>query len=279
MKISCISPHLRSHLQRIALASLCAFGLMLPSAHAESVGTVWYILIENRNFTESETSGGAQIYGNPAAPYINSLITPGNPNAAQVSYCAAYHNVLAVFDGSGPSIHPSEPNYVWMEAGSNLSKLDDNDPYGSGQSVTQIHNFLEANPSYSGQNLSGLLQAAGISWRAYSEETNQLNTGGTNANLGRHSDSDPGPGIGMDGAAGELQRDQRGLREPLQREQPVELRLQAHGFPVLRRHQRDLEPDGRPTRAPFPRTRRRSTIRRSRTWWPTWRRGPARSTT
>lgn len=71
-----------------------------------------------------------------------------------------------------------------MESGSNLSKLDDNDPYGSGQSVTQIHNFLVANPEYSGQNLTGLLQAAGISWRAYSEGTNQLNTTGTNANLG-----------------------------------------------------------------------------------------------
>jgi hypothetical protein len=184
MKIACFSPRLRSHLQRFASASICAVGMMMTSAHAQSVGTVWYILLENRNFTESETSGGAQIYGNPAAPYINSLITPGNPNAAQVSYCAAYHNVLSVYDNSGPSIHPSEPNYVWMENGSNLSKLDDNDPYGSGQSVTQIHNFEVANPSYSTQNLSGLLQAAGINWRSYTEESNQLNTGGTNANLG-----------------------------------------------------------------------------------------------
>jgi hypothetical protein len=193
MKIACFSPRLGSHLLKFASASICALGLMMASAHAQSVGTVWYILIENRNFTESETSGGAQIYGNPAAPYINSLITPGNPHAAQVSYCSAYHNVLSVYDGSGPSIHPSEPNYVWMESGSNLSKLDDNDPYGSGQSVTQIHNFEVANPSYSGQNLCGLLQAAGISWRAYSEETNQLNTSSTNANLGGTPTETPAP--------------------------------------------------------------------------------------
>jgi hypothetical protein len=176
----------RRSLSRFAALAACASGLALNSVHAQSVqriGTVWYILIENRNFTESETSGGAQIYGNPAAPYLNSLITPGNPNAAQVSYCAAYHNAIAVYDGSGPSIHPSEPQYVWMEAGSNLSKLDDNDPFGSGASVTQIHNFLVANPSYSGQNLSGLIQAAGLTWRAYSEGTNELNSTGTNANL------------------------------------------------------------------------------------------------
>jgi phosphatidylinositol-3-phosphatase len=169
---------------RFAAAFACALALMPAAAHAQSVGTVWYILIENRDFTNNETSGGQEIYGSPAAPYINSLITPGNPNAAQVSYCTAYHNVLAVYDGSGPSIHPSEPNYVFMEAGSNLSKLDDNDPYGSAQSVLQIHNYLAANPEVSGQNLCGLLQAAGLTWRAYSEGTNELNTTGTNANLG-----------------------------------------------------------------------------------------------
>jgi hypothetical protein len=156
-------------------------GLTLATAHAQ-VKTVWYILMENRNFTQSENSNGDQVYGSTAAPYLNSLITPGNANSAQVSYCTAYHNVLSVYDGSGPSIHPSEPNYVWMEAGSNLSKLDDNDPYGSSQSVLQIDNFVAANPTYSGQNLCGLLQAAGITWAAYSEETNNLNSVGGNAN-------------------------------------------------------------------------------------------------
>ncbi len=179
---------------RSALALVGALGLSLATARAETsprVGTVWYILLENRDFTNSETSGGQQIWGSPAAPYLNSLVTPGNPNSAHVSYCTSYHNVLSVYDGSGPSVHPSEPNYVWMESGSNLSKLDDNDPYGSGQSVAQIQNFLNANPSYSGQNLSGLLQAAGITWRAYSEGTNQLNTSNTNANLGGNLTATP----------------------------------------------------------------------------------------
>jgi hypothetical protein len=174
-------------ISRLATIAACASCLALSSAHAQSVqrvGSVWYILMENRDFTNSETSGGQEIWGSPAAPYLNSLVTPGNPNAAQASYCAAYHNVLAVYDGSGSSIHPSEPNYVWMESGSNLSKLDDNDPYGSGKSVNQIHNFLAANASYSGQNLCGLIQAAGLTWRAYSEGANELNSTGGNANLG-----------------------------------------------------------------------------------------------
>jgi hypothetical protein len=172
---------------RLASLAACASGLALSCVHAQSVqrvGSVWYILLENRDFTNSETSGGQEIWGSPAAPYLNSLVTPGNPNAAQVSFCAAYHNVLSVYDGSGSSVHPSEPNYVWMESGSNLSKLDDNDPYGSGKSVNQIQNFLAANPSYSGQNLCGLIQAAGLTWRSYSEGTNELNSTGGNANLG-----------------------------------------------------------------------------------------------
>jgi hypothetical protein len=180
-------------LQKSATAFAGAACLLVSAARAQQVGTVWYILLENRNFTESETSGGAQIYGNPAAPYINSLITPGNPNAAQVSYCAAYHNVLAAYDGSSPSIHPSEPNYVWMENGSNLSKLDDNDPYGSGKSVQQIQNFLAANPAYSGQNFCGLLQAAGLTWRSYTEGANQINSTGGNANLGGNLTVAPEP--------------------------------------------------------------------------------------
>ena len=34
-----------------------------------------------------------QLLGNPAAPYLNSLMTPGNPNAAQTSYASNYYNV------------------------------------------------------------------------------------------------------------------------------------------------------------------------------------------
>ncbi len=52
------------------------------AAHAqENVACVWVIDMENRNWTQpaSDTGAPAQIYGSSAAPYINSLVTPGHP--------------------------------------------------------------------------------------------------------------------------------------------------------------------------------------------------------
>lgn len=128
-------------------------GLAAP-AHAGTIQTVFVIAMENHNWTQpsSQTSPG-QIFGNPAAPFINSLVTPGNPNAAQTSYASNYQN-------SGVGIHPSEPNYIWSEAGSNLGVLNDNDPYGSG-GTNQTTN----------QSLSNYLQSSGQSWRSYQEDT------------------------------------------------------------------------------------------------------------
>jgi hypothetical protein len=171
--------------QKFLFAGALAFGSILSAARAQQVGTVFYILLENRNFSAgTDTSGGAVLVGNSAAPYLNSLITPGNPNAAQASYATAYHNVLATPSGANPSIHPSEPNYLWMEAGSNFGVLNDNDPYGSTKQVQIIASYLAANPTVSGQHLSGLLQSAGISWKSYQEGIDHQNTVGGNANLG-----------------------------------------------------------------------------------------------
>ena len=180
MKKSTLSP-----LKKSLLACACASGAMLSAAQAQQVKTIFYILLENRNFTAgTDLTGGSVVVGNPAAPYINSLITPNSGTSAQVSYCTSYHHVLSTTTGANPSIHPSEPNYVWMEAGSNLSKLDDNDPYASSGSVSQILNYLAANPTVSGQHVCGLLQAAGISWKSYQEDIDMQNTAGTNGNLG-----------------------------------------------------------------------------------------------
>jgi hypothetical protein len=116
--------------------------------HHKKIGAVFYIELENHNFTQpaSDTSAPHQLFGSPAAPYLNSLITPGNPNARDVSYATAYHNVLATLSGNNPSIHPSEPNYIWQEAGSNLGIFNDNDPYGPGGSVAAIAAYLAAPP-------------------------------------------------------------------------------------------------------------------------------------
>ena len=157
------------------------------SAPAKKIKTVFYIDLENHNWTQPANAANApeQVFGNPAAPYINSLVTPGNVNAKEVSYCTAYHNVLATASGNGPSIHPSEPNYLWQENGSNLSIFNDNDPYAAtNPSVPAIQAFLTANTEVSGQNLTGLLEEHGILWKSYQEDTNLLNTDGGNANQG-----------------------------------------------------------------------------------------------
>jgi len=171
-------------LQKIALACICASSVMPVAAQAQQhVGSIFYILMENRNFSAgSDTTGGAVLLGNAAAPYINSLITSSNSNSAQVSYCTAYHNVLATPTGSNPSIHPSEPNYLWFEAGSNYGIANDNDPYGSTHQVQVIATFQTANPSLSTQNLSGLLQAAGVTWRSYQEGTDLVTATNNNSN-------------------------------------------------------------------------------------------------
>ncbi len=170
-----------SSLFKKSLLTLIGAAGLTASAHAQ-VTTVFYILLENRCWTENETSGGAQILGNSAAPFLNSLVDPSNANSAQVAYASCYHNDLATPSGANPSIHPSEPNYVWMESGSNLSKADDNDPYGTGDSVQQIFNYAAANPTLTTQNLSFLIEQSGKTWKSYSEGTNLLNSNGQNFN-------------------------------------------------------------------------------------------------
>jgi hypothetical protein len=110
--------------------------------------------MENHNFTQpsSQTSPN-QIFGNPAAPFQNSLITPGDPNAAQTSYASNYQN-------AGVGIHPSLPNYIWSEAGSNLGVTNDNPPFGPGGN------------NQTSTNLSALLQSQGTSWKSYQEDIN-----------------------------------------------------------------------------------------------------------
>jgi len=160
---------------------------------SSQVGAVFIINFENRNWTQpaDDSSAPSQIYGNPAAPFINSLVTPGNANAKFVAYATAYHNVLATPTGNNPSIHPSEPNYIWQEAGSNLGVTDDNDPYGFGAQVDAIKLFLSFHPELTGEHLTGLLQQAEIAWKAYQEDTNLENTEGGNGNRGGHLTSRP----------------------------------------------------------------------------------------
>jgi hypothetical protein len=178
----------------VSLLAATASAADQDAAHAKKIRTVFYIDMENHNWTQptSDTSAPNPIFQNAAAPYINSLVTPGNPAAKEVSYCTAYHNVLATQSGNNPSIHPSEPNYIWQENGSNLGIFADNDPYAaSNPAVPAIQMYLAANTAVSGQNLTGLLEEHDISWKTYQEDTNVLNTDGGNVNQGGSPTNNP----------------------------------------------------------------------------------------
>lgn len=210
------------------------------TAHAQSVnqvGDVFYIDMENHNWTQPQTAGEgdlisstnqaaalgfttngtfptldayigktydptttniinapSQIFGSAAAPYINSLISTDsavNPilqAGSFVSFASAYHNVLATptYSTNTPVIHPSEPNYLWQEAGSNFGVLNDNPPLqttGTNTQVQLIQNNMTAN-GLSTNTLSGLLQNKyGLSgWKSYQEDTQlQVTSGSVNS--------------------------------------------------------------------------------------------------
>src|SRR5262245_46701739 len=118
------------------LRILGAFALFVSlvnlSASAHQVKTVLLLAMAHHHWTQAAnqfTGGIQQIYQNPSAPFINSLVN-GNAFAVvgndvvhiseQVAYATNYHSVLATPNGANPHIHPSEPNYLWAEAGTNF---------------------------------------------------------------------------------------------------------------------------------------------------------------
>ncbi len=85
------------------LVFACGLAMMLLSEEgaaqpADGVTNVFITLIENKNLSD--------IKGNPSAPYINDTLLPMS------SYAEQYYNP--------PGIHPSLPNYLWLEAGDNF---------------------------------------------------------------------------------------------------------------------------------------------------------------
>lgn len=131
---------------------LITFSLLTSTAIASPISTVFVIAMENHNFTQpSSYTAIQQLYGNPAAPYLNSLVTPGNANAQYTSYFSNMTNVA-------PGVHPSEPNYIWENGGSNFGVLSDADPSAT------AHNIETAT------SLTGQLTQKGVSWNSYQED-------------------------------------------------------------------------------------------------------------
>ena len=104
-----------------------------PAAVQPGARTVFVIVMENHNWN--------QIKANSSAPYINQTLLP------QAAHAEAYYNP--------PGLHPSEPNYLWLEAGTNFGVMDDREPSANHQSSTA--------------HLTHLLDAAAISWKSYQE--------------------------------------------------------------------------------------------------------------
>src|SRR5262249_20793740 len=129
---------------------------------------VFVIAMENHNWTQPvPTSNPQQLFMNPAAPFVNSLITGTSGISDQVSYANNYGAAII-------GLHPSEPNYVWAEAGQAFGTIGtDDDPYHKDcTDDTNIH---------SDQHLTAFLTKRQRSWKSYQEDANVDLT--TNATL------------------------------------------------------------------------------------------------
>ena len=104
------------------------------TAQFAGIQTVFVIVVENHDWSE--------IKGNPSAPYINNVLLPRGAHAER------YNNPAGV--------HPSLPNYLWLEAGKDFGIRDDNSPAVNHQATTS--------------HLVTLLESAGVTWKAYEED-------------------------------------------------------------------------------------------------------------
>jgi len=118
---------------------------------------VFVIAMENHNWTQpASLTSPQQIFQNVYAPFINSLVDGSSGISAQVSYATNYLN-------AGIGVHPSEPNYIWAEAGTNFGVNNDDTPYHADCTADTVQ--------ATDQHLSAFLTKAHRSWRSYQEDT------------------------------------------------------------------------------------------------------------
>jgi len=133
-----------------------AFAVTAAAADG-AIKTVFVIAMENHNWTQPSTqTSPQQIFQNPAAPFINSLVNGTSGISDQVAFANAYIN-------AGVGVHPSEPNYIWAEAGTNFGVKNDDDPYHADCTPDTVQS--------TNQHLSAFLTVARKSWRSYQEDT------------------------------------------------------------------------------------------------------------
>ena len=109
---------------------------LIPAARAElpAIKTVFLIIFENHDWIDIRDTNHC--------PYINQEVLPRAAFAENYS--------------TPPGLHPSEPNYIWLVAGTNFGIVDDKAP-----SVNQVATT---------NHLAFQLDRAGIPWRAYQED-------------------------------------------------------------------------------------------------------------
>jgi hypothetical protein len=107
---------------------------------SQHIQTVFLILMENKDW--------ANVKGSPSAPFITNTLLPAS------SYAENYRGAKA------GTLHPSEPNYIWLEAGDSLGITNDGDPAQNHRPQTD--------------HLVTLLEDQGISWRSYQEDISGL---------------------------------------------------------------------------------------------------------
>ena len=123
---------------RAAILMILALAASPVDAGQHHIKTVFIILMENHNWTGD---GRRNIRNNPHAPYINGTLIPMS------SFATQYYNP--------PDNHPSLPNYLWLEAGTNFGIRNDGPPSKNEQNTTR--------------HLVTLMENAGVTWKAYLE--------------------------------------------------------------------------------------------------------------
>jgi phosphatidylinositol-3-phosphatase len=153
----------------LALAGTLGWGVFPVHADDESkTGKVFVIAMENHNWTQpASVTSPQQISGNPAAPFINSLVNGTSGISDQVAYATNYINAGIHL---GLHVHPSEPNYVWAEAGQAFNTIGtDDDPYFPGPTPAAC---TPDTVTTSGLHLTAFLARAHKTWRSYQEDAN-----------------------------------------------------------------------------------------------------------
>jgi phospholipase C len=115
----------------LSTAILLTVKTSVTASHLD-IKTVFVILFENHDWAQITKED---------APYLNSLLSIG-------AFASQYYT---------PNLHPSEVNYVHLEAGYHMNLLSDADPTPTHSSDTPLH-------------LVTLLEHKNLTWKAYQED-------------------------------------------------------------------------------------------------------------